>query len=109
MLNYFFESKGSLPAGSLGRWYRYIMTIIITITIIIIIHNSKNNLRKFTSQGQSFLNANPVVYDSFFVAANSKTSRKRSNKNFLRKVPTNGKYFFPDNDYVRQVDHISGY
>ena len=27
----------------------------------------------------------------------------------LRTVPTNGKYFFPDNDYVRQVDHISGY
>ena len=27
----------------------------------------------------------------------------------LRMVPTNGKYFFPDNDYVRQVDHISGY
>ena len=24
----------------------------------------------------------------------------------LRTVPTNGKYFFPDNDYVRQVDHI---
>ena len=27
----------------------------------------------------------------------------------LRTVPTNEKYFFPDNDYVRQVDHISGY
>ena len=27
----------------------------------------------------------------------------------LRPVPTNGKYFFPDNDDVRQVDHISGY
>ena len=27
----------------------------------------------------------------------------------LRTVPTNGKYFFPDNDYVRQVDHIRGY
>ena len=27
----------------------------------------------------------------------------------LRTVPTNGKYFFPDNDDVRQVDHISGY
>ena len=27
----------------------------------------------------------------------------------LRTVPTNGKYFFRDNDYVRQVDHISGY
>ena len=27
----------------------------------------------------------------------------------LRTVPTNGKYFFPDNDYVRQVDHIGGY
>ena len=27
----------------------------------------------------------------------------------LRTVPTNGEYFFPDNDYVRQVDHISGY
>ena len=24
-------------------------------------------------------------------------------------VPTNGKYFFPDNDYMRQVDHIGGY
>ena len=23
----------------------------------------------------------------------------------LRTVPNNGKYFFPDNDYVRQVDH----
>ena len=23
--------------------------------------------------------------------------------------PTNGKYFFPDNDYMRQVDHIRGY
>ena len=28
---------------------------------------------------------------------------------FLRTVPTNGKYFFPDNDYVRQVDHIRSY
>ena len=28
---------------------------------------------------------------------------------YLRTVPTNGKYFFPDNDYVRQVDHIRGY
>ena len=28
---------------------------------------------------------------------------------FLRTVPTNGKYFFPDNGYVRQVDHISSY
>ena len=27
----------------------------------------------------------------------------------IRTVPTNGKYFFPDNDYVRQVDHIRGY
>ena len=28
----------------------------------------------------------------------------------LRTVPTNGKYFFfPDNDYVRQVYHIRGY
>ena len=27
----------------------------------------------------------------------------------LRTVPTNGKYFFPNNDYVRQVDHIRGY
>ena len=27
----------------------------------------------------------------------------------LRTVPTNGKYFFPVNDYVRQVDHIRGY
>ena len=27
----------------------------------------------------------------------------------LRTVPTNGKYFFPDNDYVRQVDHVRGY
>ena len=27
----------------------------------------------------------------------------------LRTVATNGKYFFPDNDYVRQVDHIRGY
>ena len=27
----------------------------------------------------------------------------------LRTVPTNGKYFFPDHDYVRQVDHIRGY
>ena len=27
----------------------------------------------------------------------------------LRTVPTNGKYFFPDNDYVRKVDHIRGY
>ena len=27
----------------------------------------------------------------------------------LRTVPTNGKYFFPDNDYARQVDPISGY
>ena len=26
---------------------------------------------------------------------------------YLRTVPTNGKYFFPDN--VRQVDHIMGY
>ena len=26
----------------------------------------------------------------------------------LRTVPTNGKYFSRDNDYVRQVDHISG-
>ena len=32
-----------------------------------------------------------------------------SSSNTLRTVPTNGKYFFPDNDYVRQVDHISGY
>ena len=30
-------------------------------------------------------------------------------KEILRTVPTNGKYSFPDNDYVRQVDHISGY
>ena len=27
----------------------------------------------------------------------------------LRTVPTNGKYFFPDNDCVRQIDHIRGY
>ena len=27
----------------------------------------------------------------------------------LRTVPTNGKYFFPDNDNVRQVNHIGGY
>ena len=26
-----------------------------------------------------------------------------------RTVPTNGKYFFPDNGYVRQVDYIRGY
>ena len=26
----------------------------------------------------------------------------------LRTVPTNGKYFFPDNYCVRQVDHIRG-
>ena len=30
-------------------------------------------------------------------------------KSYLRTVPTNGKYFFLDNDYVRQVDHIRGY
>ena len=30
-------------------------------------------------------------------------------KRDLRTVPTNEKYFFPDNDYVRQVDHIRGY
>ena len=28
---------------------------------------------------------------------------------YLRTVPTNGKYFFPDNDFVRQVDYIRGY
>ena len=27
----------------------------------------------------------------------------------LRTVPTNGKYVFPDNDYVREVDHIRDY
>ena len=27
----------------------------------------------------------------------------------LRTDTNNGKYFFPDNDYVRQVDHIRGY
>ena len=27
----------------------------------------------------------------------------------LRMVPTNGEYFFPDNDYVRRVDFIRGY
>ena len=32
------------------------------------------------------MNAKPVVYDSFFVAANTKTSRKRANKNCLISV-----------------------
>ena len=35
-----------------------------------------------------------------------KIVRKRMS---LRTVPTNGKYFLSDNDYVRQVDHVRGY
>ena len=27
----------------------------------------------------------------------------------LRTVPTDGKYFFPDNNYVRRVDYTKGY
>ena len=41
---------------------------------------------------------------------NSSQEIKPENREIaLRTVPTNGNYFFPDNDYVRQVDHIRGY
>ena len=35
--------------------------------------------------------------------------RERTKNGSLRTVPTNGKYFFLDNDYVRQIDRISGF
>jgi len=40
------------------------------------------------------------------VEKHSECGGPKANLFDLRTVPTNGKYFFPDNDYVRQVDHI---
>ena len=59
---------------------------------------------------ETSVKTNLLIYD-FLKPLNTKEYNRNINRNHLelRRVPATGKYFFPDNDYVRQVDHIRGY
>ena len=57
--------------------------------------------------GMSHVSPNP---DPIFCMISSIVDKESRINDFrLRTVPTDGKYFFPDNNYVRRVDYTKGY